>query len=324
METVLGHEAAGVVERVGEGVTYVEPGDHVIMSFTPYCGRCYYCLRGQQYLCTELATNPAMMERLTRKGQPVMQMASVGAFAELMVTAEAGVVKISKEMPMAEAALIGCGVTTGVGAALYTARVPGGAQVAVIGCGGIGLNVVQGCRLAGASRIIAIDVVESKLEMARNFGATDTIDASSTDPVQAVLELTGGLGAEYAFEAIGVPAAATQAFNMVRPGGTAVIVGMMPPQSEVSVPGAAFLQEKKLIGSLYGSAVSREHMPKLVDLFLGRATGPVEPRDSAPSARGGEQSLHADEGRQGGALRAGDRRPLRRSHRDGDAVPDPD
>ena len=269
MACVLGHEASGVVERVGDGVSYVQPGDRVIMSFKPFCGACYYCLGGQPHLCDDPSHQTTMLSRLSWKGQPVMQFANVGSFGEYMVTTESGVVKIPNEMPMEEAALIGCGVMTGVGAALYTARVPGGAVTAVIGCGGIGLNVIQGCKLAGAGRIIAIDVVPSKLEMARNFGATDTIDSSQVDDVvAAVQELTGGAGVEYAFEAVGVPALATQAFGMVRAGGTAVIVGMMPATSTIELPGADFLSEKKVIGSMYGSTRFREHMPKLVDLFL--------------------------------------------------------
>jgi S-(hydroxymethyl)glutathione dehydrogenase/alcohol dehydrogenase len=210
----------------------------------------------------------ASAQRLTWKGQPILQFASVGSFSEYMVTNESGVVKIPEEMPMAEAALIGCGVMTGVGAALYTARVPGGATTAVIGCGGVGLNVIQGCRLAGASRIVAVDVVDDKLEKAKHFGATDTVNAGETDPVAAVRELLGGEGVEYAFEAIGRVEAATQAFDMVSSGGTAVVVGMMPQGSEIKVSGPGFLAEKKLIGCVYGSAVFRDHMPKLVDLFL--------------------------------------------------------
>ncbi len=268
MEAVLGHEAAGVVEKIGAGVSYVKPGDKVIMSFKPFCGKCYFCMRGQAHLCNDPALMAASMTRLTRRGKPLLQMASVGSYAELMVTVESGVVKVPDSMPMAEAALIGCGVMTGVGAALYTAKVPGGAVTAVIGCGGIGLNVIQGCRLAGASRIIAIDVVPGKLEMARRFGATDTLNAKQVDAVKSVLELTGGLGVEFSFEAIGSVDAARQAFDMVRSGGTAVIVGMMPMGSEIKVPGPAFLAEKRMIGSMYGSTNFREHMPKLVDLFL--------------------------------------------------------
>ena len=266
---VLGHEAAGVVEAVGEGVTYVTPGDRVIMSFRPFCGKCYYCLGGRPNLCNDPTLNAASATRLTWKGKPILQFASVGSFAEMMVTSENGVVKIPEEMPMAEAALIGCGVMTGVGAALYTAKVPGGAEVAIIGCGGIGLNIIQGCRLAGASKIIAIDIVPSKLELAQKFGATHTINSADTDDLRGeVQELTDGQGVEYAFEAIGVPAAATEAFSITRAGGTCVVVGMHPLGSEISVPGPDFLQEKKLIGCMYGSASFREHMPKLVDLFL--------------------------------------------------------
>ncbi|NQZ99317.1 MAG: Zn-dependent alcohol dehydrogenase [Myxococcales bacterium] len=268
MPCVLGHEASGVVESVGENVTYVKPGDHVIMSFKPFCGQCYYCLRGQPQLCSDESQGALMASRLTWKGNPILQFANVGSFSESMITTESGVVKIPDEMPMAEAALIGCGVMTGVGAALYTAQVPGGAVTAVVGCGGIGLNVIQGCEIAGASQIIAVDVVPEKLEMAQRFGATHTVNAKETDPVAAVLELTGGQGAEYAFEAIGNVDAARQVFDMLRPGATAVIVGMMPMGSEIAVPGPAFLQEKKMIGSMYGSTRFREHMPKLVDMFL--------------------------------------------------------
>lgn len=269
MSCVLGHEAAGVVEAIGEGVTYVKPGDRVIMSFKPFCGKCYYCLGGRPNLCNDPEIGAASASRLTWKGKPILQFASVGSFAEMMVTSENGVVKIPEEMPMAEAALIGCGVMTGVGAALYTAKVPGGADVAIIGCGGVGLNIIQGCRIAGAATIIAIDIIDSKLEMATNFGATHTINSKDIDNLDEVVrELTQGAGVEYAFEAIGVPAAATQAFNILRAGGTAVVVGMHPLGSEISVPGPAFLQEKKLIGCMYGSTRFREHMPKLIDLFL--------------------------------------------------------
>ena len=268
MSAVLGHEAAGVVEAIGDGVTYVKPGDKVIMSFRPFCGTCYYCLSGKPNLCNDPTTGMASASRLTWKGKPILQFASVGSFAEMMVTSQNGVVKIPDEMPMAEAALIGCGVMTGVGAALYTAGVPGGAEVAVIGCGGIGLNIIQGCRIAGASKIIAIDIVDSKLDMARRFGATHVVNSKSDDAGEAVLELTGGAGVEYAFEAIGAPAAATQAFNMTRAGGTTVVVGMHPLGSEISVPGPAFLQEKKLVDCMYGSTRFREHMPKLIDLFI--------------------------------------------------------
>ena len=268
LPTVLGHEAAGIVEKVGDQISYVKPGDRVIMSFRPFCGSCYYCLSGRPNLCSDQTHNALAASRLSRGGKPVLQFASVGSFAEYMITTENGVVKIPEDMPMAEAALIGCGVMTGVGAALYTAKVPGGASVAVIGCGGIGLNIIQGCRLAGAGQIIAIDVVPSKLELATRFGATHTLDANDVDLREAVRELSDGVGVEYAFEAIGSTDCARQAFDITRAGGTAVIVGMMPQGSEIKVPGPAFLQEKKMIGCMYGSTRFREHMPKLISLFL--------------------------------------------------------
>ncbi|MEE9277447.1 MAG: Zn-dependent alcohol dehydrogenase, partial [Dehalococcoidia bacterium] len=266
MPVVLGHEAAGVVEAVGDEVTYVRPGDRVIMSFRPFCGHCKFCLQGRPNLCNDAQIQAAVMGRLTWDGKPVTQFASVASFAEQMLTTEGGVVKIPGDMPMAEAALVGCGVMTGVGAALYTVKVPGGATVAVIGCGGVGLNIIQGCRIAGASRIIAIDVLDNKLEMAKQFGATDVINASQVDAVQAARDLTDNQ-VEIAFEAIGNVNAARQAFDMVEQGGTACIVGMMPMGSEISVPGPAFLQEKKMIGCMYGSTRFREHMPKLIDLY---------------------------------------------------------
>ena len=268
MSCVLGHEAAGVVEAIGDGVSYVQPGDRVIMSFRPFCGHCYYCLGGRPNLCNDPAIGAAAATRLTWKGEPILQFSSVGSFAEMMVTSEQGLVKIPDDMPMAEAALIGCGVTTGVGAALYTARVPGGATVAVIGCGGIGLNIIQGCRIAGAANIIAIDILDSKLDMATRFGATHTVNSKDVELGEAIREITRGENVEFAFEAIGAPAAVTQAFNITRAGGTTVVVGMHPLGSEISVPGPAFLQEKKLIGCMYGSTRFREHMPRLIDLFL--------------------------------------------------------
>ena len=297
LPAVLGHEASGIVERVGEDVTYVRPGDRVIMSFRPFCGRCAYCLSGRPNLCADRALAALSRDRLTWDGKPLSQMASVASFAEYMVTSETGVVKIPEDMPMAEAALIGCGVMTGVGAVLYTAQVPGGAVTAVIGCGGVGLNVIQGCRLAGASRIIAVDVLENKLEMAKHFGATDVINASRTDPVGAAKDLTGD-GVEFAFEAIGNTTAARQAFDMVQNGGTAVIVGMMPLGSEISVPGPAFLNEKKMIGCMYGSTRFREHMPKLISLFqqgkLDLTSGTCGPADSS-CGRGKQDVLRTAE-----------------------------
>jgi len=265
---VLGHEATGTVETVGSNVRYVRPGDRVLLSGMPLCGRCDFCLSGRPYLCRDEGLRQLTTDRLSWNGRPVTQYSFVSAFAEQMLTVETGVLKLPEEMPFAEATLIGCGVMTGVGAALYTAKVPGGAVAAVIGCGGVGLSIVQGCRIAGASRILAIDVLGHRLELARQMGATDLINASKVDPVEAAKELTAD-GVEYAFEAIGRVDAARQAFQMVQRGGTAVIVGGMPTGAEISLPGLDFLWEaKSVIGCLYGSTRFREHMPKLISLYM--------------------------------------------------------
>jgi S-(hydroxymethyl)glutathione dehydrogenase/alcohol dehydrogenase len=269
MPAVLGHEASGIVEKVGEGVTYVQPGDHVILSFSPFCGRCAMCVTGNPHLCTDPAGRtpaPEAGPRITWDGREVTQMASMGSFGELMVVPEGGLVRIEKDFPLDKAALVGCGVMTGVGAVLNTAKVPEGATVVVVGCGGVGLNVIQGAVLASAGRIIAVDLLPKKLEMARQFGATDVVNGAETDPVAAVKEMTKDT-VDFAFEAIGNVKAARQCFDMVRRGGTAVIVGMMPWGSEISVPGPAFLGEKKLIGCFYGSTRQRVDMPRLLNFY---------------------------------------------------------
>jgi len=266
---VLGHEASGVVEKTGEGVTYVRPGDHVILSFSPFCGHCSFCTTGRPHLCTEPSGRvpaPEAGPRLTWDGSEVTQMASMGSFGEMMVVPEGGLVRIDDDVALDTAALVGCGVMTGVGAVLNTARVPEGSTVVVVGCGGVGLNVIQGAVLASAGRIIAVDLLDSKLKLAQQFGATDIVNGSEGDPVAVVKELTKDT-VEYSFEAIGNTRAARQCFDMVRRGGTAVIVGMMPFGSEITVPGVAFLAEKKLIGCFYGSTRQRVDMPRLLDFY---------------------------------------------------------
>lgn len=264
LPAVLGHEAAGVVEQVGEGVTYVQPGDHVVLLFVPFCGTCRYCTTGRPNLCQE---GRQQTRTLTIGDKAVAPFLGMSGFAEQMMVPQTALVKIRDDMPMDKAALVGCGVMTGVGAAINTARVQAGSTCAVIGTGGVGLNVIQGCRLAGAERIIAVDMMENKLQMARHFGATHTIDASQEDPVAKVRELTGG-GADYAFEVIGLPAAITQAFDMVRRGGEAIVVGMAPFGSEATISATAFLEEKVLKGCLYGSTRPRVDMPRIVDLYM--------------------------------------------------------
>src|SRR3954454_5701483 len=266
---VLGHESAGVVQAVGDQVTYVQPGDHVITCLSVFCGHCEACLSGRPSLCesNEIQRAPDQPQRLSKDGEPVWHFLSMSSFAEEMLVHEHGLVKVTKDMPLDRAALIGCGVTTGLGAVFRTARVEPGETVAVIGCGGIGLNCIQGAAIAGAGRIIAVDRVETKLKMAESFGATDLVDASAGDPVQQVKELTGG-GVEHAFEAIGLKVTAEQSFAMLRKGGTATIIGMIPMGTSIELPGPEFLSEKKIQGSNMGSNQFRVDMPRFVDFYL--------------------------------------------------------
>ena len=269
LPTVVGHEAAGVVLEVGRDVSYVQPGDHVVTCLSVFCGTCEYCLSGQLVLCNKRGTRRARGEpqRLRRNGQDISQFLDVSAFAERMLVHENAVARIDPELPFDRAALLGCAVTTGLGAVFRTARVRAGSTVAVIGCGGVGLNAIQGARLAGAGHIIAIDQVPGKLDMAKEFGATDVVNAGDTDAVAAVRELTGA-GVDYSFEAIGLKPTTEQAFAMLRPGGTAVVVGMIPLGQSVELPGVDFMFEKKLIGSLMGSNNFRTDMPRYADLYM--------------------------------------------------------
>ena len=266
---VLGHESAGVVEQVGSDVHYVKPGDHVITCLSVFCGHCDQCLTGHLSLCQEPEMSRGKEEepRISHNDQPLTPFAQLGSFAEMMLVHEHALVKVREDMPMDRAALIGCGVTTGIGAVIHTASVEPGSTVAVIGCGGIGLSAINGAALAGASRIIAVDMVASKLELARKFGATDLVDASDGEAIEKVRELTGG-GVHYSFEAIGLKATAEQAFRMLRPGGTATVIGMIPPGQMVELHGVDFLAEKKIQGSMMGSNRFRVDMPRFVDFYL--------------------------------------------------------
>jgi S-(hydroxymethyl)glutathione dehydrogenase/alcohol dehydrogenase len=205
---------------------------------------------------------------LSREGSPVAQMAQLASFAEQMLVPENALVKVRDEMPLDRAALIGCGVTTGLGAALYRARVEAGSTCAVVGCGGVGLSIIQGCRIAGANRIIAVDTQEWKLELARKVGATDAVDASTGDAVAQVKELTAG-GVDYGFEAVGLNATAREAYDMARKGGTAVIVGVITSRDELTLPGFdVVMSEKQILGSTMGSSPFRVAMPRFVDFYL--------------------------------------------------------
>jgi S-(hydroxymethyl)glutathione dehydrogenase / alcohol dehydrogenase len=264
---ILGHEGAGVIESVGAEVTRVKKGDRVIGSFIPACGACWFCLHDQSNLCENTYTVMATPRATRSDGTVLPTMTGLGTFADMMTCAEMSVVKVETDLPDEQLALIGCGVTTGVGAALNAAKVEPGATVVVIGCGGVGQAVIQGARIAGASRIIAVDPVALKRDTALKLGATDAVDPGAGDVVAQVQALTGGRGADYAFEVIGVPELVTQAFNCVRSGGTAVAVGVSRFDADVSIPSFPLvLGEKRLIGTVYGSAQVRRDFPRLIEL----------------------------------------------------------
>jgi NDMA-dependent alcohol dehydrogenase len=272
---VLGHEGAGVVEEIGEGVTNLSPGDHVVISWVPQCGECFFCQRDQGYLCevanTAIVTGGLLdgTTRFTSRGEPLRQMAASGTFAEETVIPAIGAVKIPQDFDLKLAALIGCGVLTGTGAALNTARIRKGDTVAVVGCGGVGLNVIQGARIAGARDIIAVDMNETKLQMAKDFGATASVNAAQADPVGQVMEMTGQRGADVSFEVIGLQETIDQTINMARRGGQAILVGVPRMDAMVQLPaffGVVF-QEKTIKGCWYGSSNVQRDVPKLVDLY---------------------------------------------------------
>jgi S-(hydroxymethyl)glutathione dehydrogenase/alcohol dehydrogenase len=267
---VLGHEAAGLIEEVGRQVTYVKPGDHVICCLSVFCGNCEQCMSGHPNRCSnKQATqrDPKDKPRISQKGKPVNQFLDISSYCEKMLLHENAVVKIREDLPLDRAALIGCGVTTGVGAVLNTAKIEPGSTVAVFGAGGVGLAAIQGARIAGARKIIAIDMFEGKLAMAKRLGATDTIDASNSDPVDEIHKLTGA-GVDYAFEAIGLKKVAEQAFNSLKPGGTATVIGMIPVGQKVEIDGYMFLTERKLQGSNMGSNRFRIDMPRYIDFYM--------------------------------------------------------
>jgi S-(hydroxymethyl)glutathione dehydrogenase/alcohol dehydrogenase len=265
---VMGHESAGVVEAVGAEVTYVAPGDHVTTCLSVFCGACDQCLTGRPYLCDKEATRrrPGDPPRLRLDGRPVHAFEELGSFAEQLLVHEHAVVRLDPAMPLEVAALLGCGVTTGLGAVLNTAGVPAGATVAVVGCGGVGLSAVQAARICGATRIVAVDTLGPKLALARELGATDTVDASAGDAAEQVRELTGG-GVEWSFEAVGSAATAEAAFAMLRPGGTCTVIGVLAG-STLRLDGMTLNWDRRIQGSLMGSNRFRVDIPRYVDLYL--------------------------------------------------------
>jgi S-(hydroxymethyl)glutathione dehydrogenase/alcohol dehydrogenase len=265
---VLGHEGAGRVVETGPEVSRVKKGDRIIASFVPACGTCWSCLRDQSELC-ERENEVAMQMRGTRPdGSPYFCMTGLGTFSDVMTVDEASLVKVDTDLPDAQLALIGCGVTTGVGAALNTAKVKPGASVAVLGCGGVGQAVIQGARIAGAGRIIAIDPQELKRKTATKLGATDVVDPSKGDPVEQVKALTAGRGVDYAFEVIGLPETILTTYNLARRGGEVIIVGMAKFDAQFTLPAfGIFYEEKTIKGCKYGSAQVRRDFPRFVDLI---------------------------------------------------------
>ncbi|MDZ7678375.1 MAG: Zn-dependent alcohol dehydrogenase [Acidimicrobiales bacterium] len=271
---VLGHEGAGIVSEVGPGVADREVGDHVVLSWVPQCGECYFCQRDQGFLCEKNAavSLAGMLDGTKRFSTPdgeLGQMAYCGTFASEAIVPSISTVKIPKDVSLNAAALIGCGVLTGVGAAINTADIHEGDAVAVIGCGGVGLNVIQGARIAGAGTIIAVDMFDSKLELAREFGATDVVNASDGDPVAKVQELTGGRGADVSFEVIGLGPTIDQAINMARTGGEVVLVGVPRLDVMMNLNAAfTFLYTAKTIkGCWYGSANVDRDVPKMIEWY---------------------------------------------------------
>ena len=267
---VPGHEAAGTVLAVGDQVSYVGPGDCVIVSPSVFCGECKQCVRGRPFLCTrmaEMGRSAADPPALSRGDERITQIAGVGAYAEEMLVHEQHLVKVPDDIDASRLALLGCGVITGVGAVLNTAQVEPGSTVAVIGCGGIGLNCIQGAVIAGALRIIAVDSVASKLETAQQFGATDLVDASRGETVEQILELTSG-GVDYSFEAVGRKELVEQAFDMLGPGGTATVIGMVPQGVKVELDGPSILfWERHLQGSQMGSTRLRIDIPRFIEFY---------------------------------------------------------
>ena len=265
---VLGHECSGVVEAVGEDVSYVRPGDHVITCLSVFCGHCEFCLSGHMSICNtpEIRFPPGPSKRLDWRGKPLNQILNLSGFAEQMLVHEHALVKITPEMPLDRAALIGCAVMTGYGAVVHTAKVEPGSTVAVMGCGGIGLSAVNAAQIAGAARIIAIDMDAGKLALAREFGATDTLDASLGDVAKRVIEMTGG-GVPYSFECIGLKQTAEDCFAMLRPGGTATVIGMLPYGTKIELNGLDLLRERRIQGSLMGSNRFRTDMPRLIQFY---------------------------------------------------------
>ncbi len=277
LPVVLGHEGAGIVEQVGSNVTHVKPGDRVLINWLPADNTCPTCLAGHPNLCERLAKTtmagllPDGTSRLkTLDGLQLRHLLGSATMSDYVVVDKAGTIPFPADVPFEVAAIVGCAVITGVGAVINTARVVPGSSAAVIGCGGVGLSAIQGCRLAGCHPIIAVDTVESKLEFARKMGATETIHAQQANVVKTLRTLTRG-GPDYVFDTVGAPATISQALQAVRPAGTAVVAGLHAAMLEVPIPaGALVLQNKSLLGSFAGSMRAQIDLPRLVELYRAK------------------------------------------------------
>jgi aryl-alcohol dehydrogenase len=271
LPAVLGHEGAGVVEKVGPGVGKLQVGDHVVIDAVTHCGRCRLCLTGKPFLCPDMTNGflggmmPDGTKRFRRGDQELSHFFWQSSFSELGIVPERIAIKVPNDLPLEKLAPLGCGVQTGSGAVLNTAKIKAGDTVAVFGCGGVGLSAVMAARLARALRIIAVDFFEHRLKLARELGATDTVAAKGTNAVEQIQKLTGG-GVDFAFECIGKPETVRQTVDCVRPGGTAVISGVIAPGAEVHLDGLGLLG-KTVIGNVEGSTVPEEYIPKLVEFW---------------------------------------------------------
>jgi S-(hydroxymethyl)glutathione dehydrogenase/alcohol dehydrogenase len=272
LPVVLGHEAAGVVQKTGAGVETVKPGDHVCSSYIPSCGKCWYCIGGQPTMCA-LRDKPRwfMLDgtaRLRKNGKDLHHFLTVAGYATHAVLPETSVIPIRKDAPLDVACLVSCGVLAGAGPVFNRAKIQPGASVAVWGCGGVGLNTIQMAKLMGAGKIIAVDVMKQKLAWAEEFGATHVVDASKGDPVARVHELSGTGGVDYAFEIVGTQKTIEQALLATHRGGTCVVVGVSPAGTKISIDPGLFLQQRVLTGSSFGGGRQRTDVPMLIDLYM--------------------------------------------------------
>jgi S-(hydroxymethyl)glutathione dehydrogenase / alcohol dehydrogenase len=271
LPVVLGHESAGVVDEVGSEVTYVKKGDHVITCLSVFCGTCANCTTGRPAICTntDVKLPPGTAKRLSLNGKQLHTFTNLSSYAEMMLVHENAVVKIRDDFPLDRAALIGCAIITGYGAAVNTAKVAPGETVAVIGCGGVGMAAINGAAIAGAGRIIAVDTNPVKLQLATKLGATDLINPRDGDAVQRIKDMTKG-GVHHAIECLGTKSTAEQSFQMLAIGGTATIVGMVPFGQKIELHGFDFLRERKIQGSSMGSNRFRVDMPRLIEFYHQR------------------------------------------------------